>query len=117
MRPLLPTPVQPAEKQLPAVHNAEKGACKTEGRLTMELREWKLVKSEMTGHVHASGHVYGSRGHEDGDRILTSPVKSVVREGDVFVIQTENSVYHCQAGENRTQDRKIFRDFGIDPAN
>ena len=80
----------------------------------MELKEWKLVKSEMTGHVHASGHVYGGRDHGEGDRILTSAVKSVVREGDTFVIQTENSVYHCSAAENKTQDRAIFRDFGID---
>lgn len=81
----------------------------------MELKEWKLVKSEVSGHVHASGYVYASKDHEEGDRILTSPVKSVAQEGDVYVIQTENSVYRCAAGENKTENRNIFREFGIDP--
>ena len=80
----------------------------------MELREWKLVKSEMTGCVHASGYVYGSEKHGEGDRILTSPVKSVTREEDVYVVRTENSVYHCPVSDNQTEDRKVFGEFGLE---
>ena len=80
----------------------------------MELRDWRLVKSEVTGHVHASGYVYASSKHGEGDRILTSPVKAVTKEGDRYVIQTENSVYHCQSADNKTEDRTVFRDFGLE---
>lgn len=80
----------------------------------MELREWKLVKSELTGHVHASGYVHASSEHGEGDRILTSPVKNISKEEDVLLIRTANSVYRCPLKEDRTEDRKIFRDFGLE---
>ena len=80
----------------------------------MELREWKLVRSEITGNVHASGYVHNSSEHGEGDRILTSPVIALEREGDVIVIRTKNSVYRCAIEENRTEDPSVFRDFGVD---
>ena len=83
----------------------------------MELREWKLLKSELTGHVHCSGYVHASSEHGEGDKILTSPVKAISKEDDAVLIRTENSVYRCPLKENRTENRKLFQEFGLDMAD
>ena len=87
------------------------------GEVQMELREWKLLKSELTGHVHCSGYVHASSEHGEGDKILTSPVKTISREDDVVLIRTANSVYRCPLKENRTENGKLFQEFGVDIAN